>query len=224
MKVFIVIAAYNEEKSIVKVLKDLKRHKYNNIVVVDDGSRDHTYDEALKENVHVLRHIINRGQGATLKTGIDYALKNGADIIITFDADGQHSTEDLAAMIRPVEKKECDVTLGSRFLKKTNMPLIRQITLKIGIFVLWLFYGVKMTDAHNGLRAMSRVAAKKIEINSDRMEHASQIVEEIHKKKIRYKEIPVTIKYTNYSIKHGHGNFIEGMRVLTQMIIRKMTK
>ena len=222
MKIFIVIAAYNEGKSISNVVNDLKKTGYNNIVVVDDGSKDNTQEVALKAGAHVLRHVVNRGQGASLKTGIDYALKHGADIIVTFDADGQHQTSDLKAMINPVAKGECEITVGSRFLKPTKMPISRKITLKIAIIILRIFYGSKMTDAHNGFRVLSRTAAQKINITSDRMEHASQIIEEINKKNITYKEIPVTIKYTDYSMEHGHGGIIQAIKVLFRMIIRRL--
>lgn len=221
-KVFIVIAAYNEGKSIANVITRLKSHGYSNIVIVDDGSKDDTFEAASKYDVFVLRHIINRGQGASLKTGIDFALKQGADIIVTFDADGQHRVEDLKAMIDPVKNNECDITLGSRFLKSVEMPFFRRLTLKIAILVVWIFYGAKMTDAHNGFRAMNRHAAQAINITSDRMEHASQIVEEIHRKRIKYKEIPVTILYTEYTLKHGHGGFFQGVTVLWKMLMRKI--
>lgn len=220
--IYIVIAAYNEGKSILKVINSLKKSGYKNIIVVDDGSSDNTYELCKNSSIYALRHIINRGQGAALKTGIDFALKNGAEIIITFDADGQHRVEDIPAMIKPIQKKECEVTLGSRFLKKSELPLFRKITLKIAILIVWLFYGVKMTDAHNGFRAMTKSAAKKIKITSDRMEHASQIIEEIHKKQIKYKEIPVTILYTDYSLKHGHGGFKQAIKVLWGMIVRRI--
>ncbi len=220
--VFIVIAAYNEGRSITTVLQELKKAGYRNIIVVDDGSRDNTSAIALTEGVIVLRHVINRGQGAALKTGIDCALREGARYIITFDADGQHRVEDIPAMLRPVVNNECAVTLGSRFLRKVEMPWFRRLTLKIAILVVWIFYGVKMTDAHNGFRVMSRSAAQKIEITSDRMEHASQIVEEIHRKKISYKEIPVIIRYTDYSLQHGHGSFWGGIKVLWTMIVRRI--
>lgn len=222
MKTFVVIAAYNEGKSISKVIHDLRRKNYTNIVVVDDGSRDDTFEIIRAEPVYALRHVINRGQGASLKTGIDFALSNDADIIITFDADGQHRVEDIPAMLKPILEGECDVTIGSRFLKKTDMPLFRRLTLKTGVMILWIFYGVKMTDAHNGFRAMSRNAAQKIEITSDRMEHASQIVEEIHKKNIKYKEVPVIIKYTDYSMRKGHGGILQAIRVFGRMFLRRL--
>jgi len=224
MKLFIVIAAYNEERSISKVISGLKKAGYTNIVVVDDGSKDNTYVVIKKLGIHALQHIVNRGQGASLKTGIDYALKEGADIIVTFDADGQHRVEDIPAMIKPILDKKCDATIGSRFLTKSKMPLMRRITLKIGVMIMWLFYGVLMTDAHNGFRALSRSAAKKIDITSDRMEHASQIIEEIYKKKIKYQEVSVIIEYTGYSMEKGHGGVRQACRVFGRMFLRKMFK
>jgi glycosyltransferase involved in cell wall biosynthesis len=222
-KIFFVIPAYNEGKSIGRVVNELKKAGYNNIIVIDDGSKDNTYAEAKKRKAIVLKHIINRGQGASLRTGIDYALKNGAGIIVTFDSDGQHRIEDLEAMLGPVVKGEVDVTLGSRFLKKTNMPLSRKILLKGSILVQWVFYGVKLSDAHNGYRVLSRRAAEQIRIDSDRMEHASEIVEEIMKKKIKYKEVPVVIRYSGYSMKKGEASFFGAVKILFKMVIRRIT-
>jgi len=222
MNIFIVIAAYNEGKSIAKVISGLKKAGYNNIVVVDDGSKDDTYHIALNAGATVLRHVVNRGQGAALKTGIEYSLRSGADIIVTFDADGQHRVEDLKAMIAPVKSGQYDITVGSRFLKPVDMPFFRRLTLKIAVFVVWFFYGARMTDAHNGFRVMNRKAAQTINITSDRMEHASQIVEEIHKKNLKFKEVPVTILYTDYSMQHGHGGVLQALKVLARMIIRRI--
>ncbi len=222
-KIWFVIPAYNEEKSIGRVLKELKSAGYKYIVVIDDCSKDNTYKEAKKQKVVVLKHIVNRGQGAALRTGIDYALKNGAEYIVTFDSDGQHRVEDLPAMLRPVVKGEVEVTLGSRFLKKTKMPFSRRVLLKGSVLVQWIFYGVKLTDAHNGYRVLNRKVAQKIEINADRMEHASEIVEEIVKKKIKYKEVPVVIRYTGYSMKKGEGSFFGAIKVLFKMTMRRLT-
>ncbi|MEM2916073.1 MAG: glycosyltransferase family 2 protein [Candidatus Woesearchaeota archaeon] len=223
-KVFIVIAAFNEEHSVPKVIKGLRRAGYNNIVVVDDGSKDRTFEAALDAGATVLRHVVNRGQGAALQTGIDYALQEGADIIVTFDADGQHRVEDIPAMVKPVADGEVDITFGSRFLKKEsqkNVPFLRKLYLKIGILVLLLFYGVRMTDAHNGFRALSRDAAKKIRITADRMAHASEIVEEVHRLNLKYREVPVIIRYTEETLKKGHGSFREGCRILYTMFVKK---
>lgn len=223
-KVFIVIAAYNEEQSVPKVVAELRKAGYNDVVVVDDGSKDKTFNAALDAGAVVLQHVINRGQGAALKTGIDYAVKEGADIIVTFDADGQHRVEDLPAIINPVESGSYDVSFGSRFMKKEsqkNVPFLRKVYLKTGILVLLLFYGVKMTDAHNGFRALSREAAQKINITADRMAHASEIIEEVRRLKLKYKEVPVVIRYTDVTLKKGHGSFSEGCRILYTMIVKK---
>ena len=222
--IFIVIAAYNEEKNLSSVVKGLKKAGYSNIVVVDDGSKDSTFDVAEKAGAIVLQHSINRGQGASLKTGIDYALLHGAGIIVTFDADGQHRVEDLPAMIKPVAKGKYDITVGSRFLKRTKVPFMRKLLLKGSIMTVRLFYGIKMSDAHNGFRAMSRKAAEKIEITCDRMAHASEIVEEIHKKNLRYKEIPVTILYTQNTLKRGHGSYFGAVKILARMIFKKFAR
>ena len=223
-KVFVVIPAFNEEKSIAKVILNLRAGGYKNIVVVDDGSRDLTYSVAKKAGAAVLRHIINRGQGAALRTGIEYALLKGADIIITFDADGQHSINDLRALISPVAKGEVDITLGSRFLgKKSNVSFFKALTLKGGALIFRIMYGIALTDSHNGLRAMSAAAAKAIDLSSDKMEHASEIPEKIAKKKLRFKEIPVTIKYTEYSTADGQTS-LAAFKIFFRMIARKLMR
>jgi len=223
-KLFVVIPAYNEEHSIGSVIKELKQNNYNNIVVVDDGSKDKTFQKAKNEKVEVLRHIMNRGQGAALKTAIDYALEKGADIIVTFDADGQHSVKDIKRIVEPVKNKKVDITLGSRFLKKNkDTPFIRKIFLKGGALVIFLMYGIKLTDSHNGFRAMSKKAAQKIEITSDGMEHASEILEQVKKKRLKYKEVPVRIIYTDYSIKGGQSTF-NSFKILFKMLVRWLTR
>lgn len=220
MEVFIVIAAYNEEKKIGSVLRELKK-SYKNIIVVDDGSKDNTYDVSLKEKVTVLRHVINRGQGAALKTGIDYALRKDADIIVTFDADGQFLASEISKIIRPVEKREADVSLGSRFLGKTiNMPFLKKVVLKLGVFVVFLLYGIRVTDSQCGFRALSKNAAKKIRITSNGMEHAGEIFWEIIRNDISYKEVPITVIYDEYSLKKGQP-WTRSLKLGIKMLIRR---
>lgn len=220
MEVFIVIAAYNEEKKIGSVLRELKK-SYKNIIVVDDGSKDNTYDVSLKEKVTVLRHVINRGQGAALKTGIDYALRKDADIIVTFDADGQFLASEISKIMRPVEKREADVSLGSRFLGKTiNMPFLKKVVLKLGVFVVFLLYGIRVTDSQCGFRALSKNAAKKIRITSNGMEHAGEIFWEIIRNDISYKEVPITVIYDEYSLKKGQP-WTRSLKLGIKMLIRR---
>jgi polyprenyl-phospho-N-acetylgalactosaminyl synthase len=222
-KIYIVIAAYNEESSIETVVKRLRKAGYTQIVIVDDGSKDKTYEIIKKLKVHALKHVINRGQGAALKTGIDYALLKNAELIITFDADGQHDEKEIKDMVQPILKNQADITIGSRFIGKAiNMPKSRKLALKLGVLVLKIMYGVELTDSQNGFRALSRKAAKKIEIKSDRMEHAGEIIGEIKKKNLRFKEVPVTIRYTDYSQAHSSqsGAIALGLR----MVFRKLIK
>lgn len=223
-KTYIVIAAYNEEKNIKKVISNLKNEGYHDIVVVDDGSKDKTFEIAKSTGITVLKHIINRGQGAALQTGMSYALLKDADYIIHFDADNQHNPKEIKSMLEPIMKKEVDATLGSRFLKKQKIPFFRKLMLKGGILAIFVFYRVKLSDAHNGFRAFSNSAARKILIQSDRMEHASEIIEQIKSKKITYKEIPVTIKYTKETLKYGRkgqGSF-DSIKILLKMLMKKL--
>ncbi|MFH1072283.1 MAG: glycosyltransferase family 2 protein [Nanoarchaeota archaeon] len=223
---YIVIAAYNEEKAIANVVKGLQKEGYQHIIVVDDGSKDKTAAQAEKAGAKALRHIINRGQGAALRTGITYALKNGAHLLVTFDADGQHDPADIKKMIAPVAHGECDVTLGSRFLRRQSadkVPFFRKMILKLAILFTWIVNGIRLTDVHNGLRCLSRTAAQKIMITSSRMEHASEILEEIKRKKLRYKEIPVTIAYTDYSKMKGQSS-MKSIEIGLKLLVKKLMR
>lgn len=223
-KTFIVIPAHNEEKSIVGVVNGLRRAGYRNIVVVDDGSSDRTASVAKKAGTIVLKHIINRGQGAALRTGVEHSLSNGAEIIVHFDADGQHDVNDLKDLISPVAIGKFDVALGSRFLKKaSNAPFAKKVMLKGGALLLRVMYGIKLTDSHNGLRAFSRKAAQQVDITTDEMEHASEIPEKIAKKKLRYVEVPVKIKYTRYSAMDGQTSWA-AFKIFFKMMVRKFAR
>ncbi len=225
MATFIVIAAYNEEHAIGAVVNGLKKAGYANILVVDDGSKDRTSDVAAQAGASVVQHVMNRGQGAALKTGIDFALAEGADIIVTFDADGQHQVSDLKHMIEPVAKGEVDVTLGSRFIAKgSNVPGMRKFWLQMGALLFRLLYGVKLTDSHNGFRVLSRHAAETIEINADRMEHASEIIDQIGRHKLSYRELPVVIKYTDYSKAHSSQGMFPAFKIFFKTITHKLLR
>jgi len=203
-KIFIVIPAYNEEERIDKVISKLRKNNYKNIVVVDDGSQDKTLKICENQAVYLLKHSINRGQGAALQTGITFALQKEADIIVTFDADGQFLAEEIKDLLMPIKKKEVDIVLGSRFLGKAeNMPFLKKSVLKLGVLVVRILYGIKVTDSQSGFRAMSSNSAKKIKITADKMEHAGEIFHEIIKKNLKYKEVPITVIYDKYALKKG---------------------
>lgn len=190
---------FNEGAVIHRVAREVLM-AFPNLVVVDDGSTDDALEQSARAGATVLRHPINLGQGAALQTGIKYALQRGADYIVTFDADGQHLVKDAVAMLDMLQKENFDVVLGSRFIGTTiGMSFGRRLLLKAAIIYTKITTGLNLTDAHNGLRVFSRTAAMNINIRQNRMAHASEILEQISAKKMRYVEYGNTIRYTDYS-------------------------
>lgn len=210
VQIWAIIPAYNEASTISGVVEKLRQvSSCDHIVIVDDGSTDDTYVAARHLPVHLLRHAVNLGQGAALATGIQYALMNGADIIVSFDADGQMSPEDIPLLTREIAENRADVVLGSRFLGKRpqGMPPVKKLTLRLATCFTRFTTGLKLTDTHNGFRAFSARAARVIRITQNRMAHASEILSEISRNELRYKEVPVTILYTEYSKAKGQSIF-----------------
>jgi glycosyltransferase involved in cell wall biosynthesis len=200
---FIVIPAFNEESVIGAIVTEL-RAAWTHVVVIDDGSTDRTGEAARAGGATVLTHLINRGQGAALQTGISYALEQGAEYVVTFDSDGQHRGEDIPALLAPLQTGAADVALGSRFLGATEqMPLRRRILLQAAILFTRFASGVHFTDTHNGLRAFTRSAASRIELQMDRMAHASELLDQIVAARLRHVEVPVVVRYSDYSMGKG---------------------
>jgi len=201
------------------VIREVKR--YGEVVVVVDGATDQSYWIAKNQNVKVLRHLINRGQGAALETGDLYALRHEADIVIHFDADAQHVAAEIPSLIQPIINGQADIVLGSRFLNKNNQtPIIKKwLILKPAIVFQNLMYGTRLTDTHNGFRALSNKALKNIKITQDGMAHPSEISEQIIANNLKYIEIPVTIKYHEF----GQG-FLNGIKILRDLLFGKINK
>lgn len=215
--------AYNEAARLGRTLQTLLP-LYPNVVVIDDGSRDATRQVAHEAGAWVLRHEVNSGQGAALQTGLDFALRQGADYLVTFDADGQHDPGDIARLLAPLERGEADVSLGSRFLGQTvNMPFTRKLILKAGVLFTRLVSNIKVTDAHNGLRAMTREAASRIQLLQDRMAHASEILDQIRQQQLRYVEVPVTIRYTADTLAKGQGS-MQAVKIAGELLLGRMIK
>jgi glycosyltransferase involved in cell wall biosynthesis len=222
-RVAIVIAAYNEGSVIADVVRDALR-LFPLIVVVDDGSPDDTGAAALLGGAVVLRHPINLGQGAALQTGIEYALGQDVDFVVTFDADGQHRPEDVQKMLETLADNGKQVALGSRFLGETvGMPVSRRWLLKAATVFTRITTGLRVTDAHNGLRTFRRDAAQAITIRQNRMAHASEILEEIGRKKLTYCEVPVTIHYTDYSKAKGQSG-LGAFNILIDLLVARIRK
>jgi glycosyltransferase involved in cell wall biosynthesis len=216
-RLWIVVPAYNEGRRLAVTLRGLRR-AYENIVVVDDGSRDETSRAALAEEVWVVRHPLNCGQGAALQTGIDFALAQGADVIVTFDADGQHCVEEIASLVEPIRSGQADVVLGSRFLGRAiGIPWTRRLMLQAGVLFTRIFSRIAVTDTHNGFRALSRGAAERIRIHENRMAHASEILHQIRLLGLNFVERPVTIRYTAETLTKGQSSW-NAVAILGQFI------
>lgn len=201
--VWVTVPAYNEESTIERVVVGL-RPFCSNIVVVDDCSSDLTTDRAHAAGAYVLRHPVNLGQGAALQTGIEFALSKGASHIVTFDADLQHRPDDIPSLLAGLRGGGADFALGSRFLGEAkNIDRSRKWMLKAAVLFTRITTGLKVTDAHNGLRAMSRRGASALRIRQNRMAHASEILQQIARSGLPYVEVPVTVEYTAYSKAKG---------------------
>jgi len=219
--VWIVIPAFNEATTLQGVIAGVQA--CGMVVVVDDASGDATARIAAEAGVAVLRHPINLGQGAALQTGIDYALARGADVIVTFDADGQHRPGDVLRLVEALQRSHADFALGSRFLgnSQETVPPMRRLLLRAATIFTRMTTGLAVSDAHNGLRAMTARGARSIRLYQNRMAHASEILDQIAVSGLSYVEVPVTIDYTRYSLAKGQ-RASDALVILLDLFARRL--
>lgn len=217
---WIVIPLFNEGPVIEKVVRDVLE-VFEHVVCVDDGSTDDSAERAAAGGAIVVRHPINLGAGAAIRTGLDYALLSPATrFCVTFDADGQHQVGDALSMVEQLAATDLDILIGSRFLDGRTKPgTIKKIVLRTAVMFERLSTGVRLTDAHNGLRAMNRRAAELIEIHQNRMAHATEMVAEISRHDLRYAEYPVHILYTDYSRSKGQSVW-NSVNILSDLFVK----
>jgi polyprenyl-phospho-N-acetylgalactosaminyl synthase len=217
---WVVVPLYNESEVISPVITGLTE-QFANVVCVDDGSTDDSAALAEAAGARVLRHPINLGQGAALQTGFDYVLRQPlARHVITFDADGQHRVSDALEMLNLARSKRYSAVFGSRFLDKRTKPGIKKrIVLKVAVLVTRAITGLRLTDAHNGLRVLSRETLETIRLEQNGMSHASEIVHQIAKAKLACKEYPVEVLYTEYS-KRKVQSLLNSVNILIDLLIK----
>lgn len=193
------VPAYNEEDTIGLVVTELLPH-VDKVVVIDDASSDTTAKIAEDSGAVVLRHRLNRGQGAALETGHTYARSIGADAVLHFDADRQFLADEIPGAIAAFKKENADILLGSRFLeKKSSIPFAkRHILLPFARFFDRMLTGLVLSDSHNGFRILNKKALSVIRLTQDRMAHASEIPALIKKHNLKYMEFSVTVRYVEY--------------------------
>lgn len=222
MQPYIIVPAYNESRTIRQVLDKIKT-KYDPrfIIVIDDGSTDDTYDQAMSADVRVYRHCINRGLGGALGTGLAVVKALGAELAVTLDADGQHDINEIERLIEPIAQQQAQVVIGSRLLQPRGMPLIRRVYNFVANIITWIIFGVWTTDSQSGFRAFSKDAIEKIDLHTNRMEVSSEIFKEIRAKGLRFKEVPIKAIYTDYSMSKGQGFFV-GIKTVARLILLRL--
>jgi len=212
--VWLVIPVYNEAPVIAAVVGAALR-TFPNIVCVDDGSSDGSAERIACSGARLVRHPVNLGQGAAIQTGVEYARRQpGARFFVTFDADGQHQIDDVLRMVRRLRTEPVDIVVGTRFQgEDSRIPLLKRVVLKAAVKLSPRSRRLGLTDAHNGLRAFNRTVADGLDITSNGMGHAPEIVEMIDVRGWRVVEEPVTILYTDYSIAKGQ-SLLNGVNIV----------
>ncbi|MBI2658915.1 glycosyltransferase family 2 protein [Candidatus Woesearchaeota archaeon] len=213
--VWAVIPARNEQKNIADVIKKTKRY-VGNVVIVDDGSTDSTREFAEKSGAIVLGHIVNLGKGAALKTGCDYAFKNGAKYVIVLDADSQHKPEDIPRFIGKLQKY--DIVFSYR-KASGKMPIVLRFGNWFISNVVKVLYGIGLNDTQCGFRAFSKEAYKKIRWNASDYSMESEMISRAGKQSLKYVQIPIQ---TIYSDKYKGTTILDGMRIVTNMFWWKL--
>ncbi|TDE96160.1 glycosyltransferase family 2 protein [Occultella glacieicola] len=217
---WLVVPLYNEATVIGNVVAGALP-TFANIVCVDDGSSDASAVAARDAGALVIHHATNLGQGAALQTGISYVVtQTDAEYLVTFDADGQHQVDDAAAMVALAREKDLAIVFGSRFLDdRTKAGWLKKAILKTAVWVTNQSTGLRLTDAHNGLRVIRRDAAARVDLVQNRMAHASEIVLQLGRTKLPWREYPVHVLYTEYSKGKGQ-SVLNSVNILVDLVFK----
>lgn len=217
---YIILSCYNEEETLNEVVEELVERGFK-VIIVDDGSADMSPEIArmlvkkYPDMVDYYRHVINIGLGGAIKTGIQAALSKGAEILITFDADGQHNPEDLYEMYPPLAKGEADVVIAARDF--SDMPRGRRFGNTVMNYITYIFQGKMVKDSQSGLRGFSSKAARMLKLNSPQYGVSSEIIGEIERNNLRLKEVPMTTIYDQRTIEKGTNLFV-GLKIVFEFV------
>ena len=197
----VIIPAYNEERKIASVIQGIRGYLPEvEVLVVDDGSLDRTYPQALKAGAKVIRHPFNLGYGTALQTGYKYALKEGYEKIIQMDGDGQHDPSFIADLFAPIQRGEADIVIGSRFLETREArperipyraPFARRLGMKFFGIITSLLTHQKITDSTSGYQAMNRRVLGWVSSDKFPLDYPdADVIIMLHRAGFRIKEIP----------------------------------
>ena len=217
--VYIVIPAHNEATVIADVIKGIKKAGFENVIIIDDGSRDNTQEVAKNAGALALRHRINRGKGAAVKTGLVVAQKQNAKIVVTMDGDGQHDRMDIQEVISPILAKEADVVLGTRLFDSKNISIYKVVANKIANILTHVLTGLWVSDSQSGFRAFDAKALDVMTHVGDKYEYDSEIIRQIARNHLKYKEVPIRVYYTDYSKGKAHKQgIVNGFKTLYRLV------
>lgn len=217
---WVIIPVFNEHQVVGEVISDIRRI-FPNVVCVDDGSRDNSAEICRAAGAEVVRHPVNLGQGGALETGFEFVRRfTDARFAVTFDADGQHDPHDALAMLEHARVMNLAFVFGSRFLDdRTKVSTPKKLVLRLAAFFTRLSTGLRLTDAHNGLRVIRRDALESFSLTQTGMAHASEIVSVLARTKLPGGEFPVHIRYTDYSKAKGQ-SLLNSVNILVDLFVR----
>ncbi len=228
-EILFLVRSYNEWEHLISTIEHIKKWWFNKILVVDDWSNDWTYEKLNNRNdIFYIRHLLNRWWWAALETGFEFIRKfeNKLKIkyIVTFDADWQHDIADIKNFINAMSKYNVDIILWSRFMENSyeNMPILRKLILKWSKLFTFIMSNIKISDPHNGYRMIKIDVIKKIHLTMDWFEYASELID-IIANNFKLVEVPVNIKYTEYSLSKWQKN-LNALNIVLKMIRNKFLK
>ena len=220
MKLTIGIPAYNEEKNIASVITKLQKIA-DQIIVCDDGSSDNTAVIAEKLGANVISHNKNLGYGAAIRSIFLKSRELDVEILVTFDADGQHRIEDIQTVIQPILENKSDIVIGSRFLNnKSEIPRYRKIGIKTITKLTNSVTGKKITDSQSGFRAYNKKTIEVLNPSDYGMGISTEILIKANKKNLRISEVPITVLYegdtsTHHPVSHGVSVLLSTMKFIS---------
>lgn len=222
MKIVAVIPALNESTRIAKVITDAVGY-VSEVIVVDDGSTDSTAAVSRAAGATVVRHIENCGAGAATMTGIVAARRRNADAVVTLDADGQHDSHDIPALLLPITQEKADIVFANRFGRRNVIPTIRRIFNAIGNMITFIATGKWVADSQCGFKVFGKKALAEIDLRMSGYEFCTEIVREAVQHRWRIAQIPTKVVYSEYTMAKGQ-SFAGGVKTAAKILLRSFLR
>ena len=222
MKTVAVIPAYNEETRIASVVRGAQKY-VGEVIVVDDGSCDHTGMIAIQAGAHVVTHMENMGAGAATMTGIEAARRIGANIVVTLDADEQHDPESIPSLLQSAIEGRADVVFANRFGQKNKIPIVRRFANTVGNILTFFVTGKWVSDSQCGFKVFGPKALQDIDLKMSGFEFCSEIVFEAVQHRWRVVEIPIKVMYSEYTLAKGQ-SFALGIKTALRILLRSFLR